>query len=262
MKPHTDIPASDLWQKLSETPRPTEVVDFPRADSRGNPIGKVRIQVLRMEEHDRARLTAQKKLRDNARALGFERLESADMDSPGVREVLGDMTARELLAMACLSDVSMSEDASSPFYPRIFPSAEGLSKVLSADETAVLFSLFTIVTNKFGPFENNIEGDEDAWIRRLAEGGDAFPLVSLPWPQLVRLTSLLAGRISTLYRILGSQWESLPDGSKSALASYFTDISYFGGQRESSDQPGSVGLVADELISLDTATRLAAALRQ
>lgn len=263
MKPPEDVSPSELWLKLTQSPRPTEVIDFPRRGPDGKPVGKVRIQVLRMEEHDRARLTAQKKLKERARYLGFDKLESADLEAPGVREVLGDMTARELLAMACLSEQSVTSDDDRPFYPRLFPDADGLGKELSADETAVLFNAYILVQNKYGPYERNLteEGDLDAWMRRLEEGGSEFPLLSLSLPHLVALTSSSLARNCTLFRILASQWESLPDSLKSALESFSTAITSFGEQQQTSARSGLEGLGANELITVEQAIRVAQALK-
>lgn len=254
MKPPTDVPASELWQKLSETPRPTEVIDFPRKDKYGNPVGRVRIQVLRLEDHDQARLVAQQKIKASAARNGVK-LEGDDINSPGVREVLGDMTARELLAKACLDERSVTEEPETPFYPRVFPDAEAIGKVLSADEVAVLFNAYLLVQNKYGPYERNLvdDGDVDAWVQRLEGGAAEFPLLHLPLPQLVQLTSLLGDRLSSLYRILGSQWSSLPDTLASALGSYSTAITSFGSLPAAPAEAGSV--------SLDEAVRLALTLK-
>lgn len=259
MKPPSDIPPSELWLKLSETPRPSEVVDFPRKDRNGKAIGKVRIQVLPSEEHDGARIRAQNRLKERARQLGFGNLSNDDLNAPGVREVLGDMTAREVLAIACVTEESYSGDDATPFYPRMFPDPEAIGRTLSADELSVLFNLFVLTQNKYGPFEGNIDDEEqEAWIKRLEEGGAAYPLASVPWPQLVALTSSLAVKVSSLYRILASQWSSLPDTLRSDLARFSTAITSYGAPLEDSDQTGS-GSSAD--ITVEQAARLAEALK-
>jgi hypothetical protein len=235
-------------------------VDFPRKDSKGKPIGKVRIQVLPSEEHDGARIRAQNKLKERARLLGLGNLSNEDMNAPGVREVLGDMTAREVLAVACVTEQSFSGDDETPFYPRMFPDAEAIGRTLSADELSVLFNLFVLTQNKYGPFEGNIDdAEQEAWIKRLEEGGAAYPLASLPWPQLVALTSSLGVKISSLYRILASQWSSLPDTLRSDLDSFSTVITSYGVPLDDSDPIGSAKSTD---ITVEQAARLAESLNR
>jgi len=260
MKPPEDVSPSELWLKLSESPRPSEVVDFPRKGANREPIGKVRIQVLPNEEHDAARIRAQTKLRERARLLGHGNLTNEDMRAPGVAEVLGDMTAREVLAVACVAEKPFDEYAKPLRYPRIFPDAESIGATLSADELSVLFNLYVLVQNKYGPFEGNLsDDDQEAWIRRLEEGGETYPLASLPWPQLVALTSSLAVKVSSLYRILSSQWSSLPDTLRSDLASFSTAIISYG---EPLAAPGTTGSesLGEDLITTEQAARLAESL--
>ena len=263
MKPPEDISPSELFLKLSQSPRPTEVVDFPRVDESGKSIGQIRIQVLRMEEHDRARIMAQKRLKERSRVYGYDKIEAADMDSAGIREVLGDMTARELLAIACLDTRNHAGgDDEKPFYPRVFPDSDSIAQILSADETAVLFSAYLLVQDKYGPFERNLtsDADVDAWVQRLEEGASAFPLLHLPLPRLVELASSLAARTSTLFRILGSQWSSLPSTLKSDLESFSTAISYYGEQQDERAQTGSEKSLSDP-VTIAQASLLAEATR-
>ncbi len=232
-KPPEDIPPSELFLKLCE-PRPSEVIDFPRKDRDGNYVGKCRIQVLKSEDHDRARIVAQKKLKAKVAGFGIEALDSKDMESPAVREVLGDIVAHELLTMAVLSDKASFEETeeNAAVYARVFRDSSQISKVLSADETLALYNAYMLVQHKYGPFERTIGSDEelDDWVNRLAEGGSAFPLLALTSPQLAELTLSLAERISSVSRILASLWESLPDTSKSDLAPYCAGIGSFGEQ--------------------------------
>jgi len=222
-KPPTDVAPSELFLKLCEA-RPTEEIDFPRKDRFGNPVGKLRIQVLTMEDHNRARIQAQKALKKSVSGFGIEQLDQSDMESPAVREVLGDLVAHELLCMACVSDkpaFEATEDRPA-VYPRVFNKPEDLRRTLTADETLSLFQAYRLVQHKWGPFEltTGEEGEIEAWIQRLKEGARAFPLLALSLPQLHDLTSSLAARISLLSNILVSQWESLPPSLQQALEPY------------------------------------------
>lgn len=209
MGPSKDIPASELFLKLIEAPRPTEVIDYPRKDPEtGLAVGRIRIQVLTQEEHDRARIAAHRKMKEQ----GFDK---DDLAGATIQEVLGDSVARELLAMACLTadGVSFGEDEK-PVYGRVFRDADDLKK-LGSDEIAVLFNAYIVTQAKYGPFESSISSaaDVDAWVTRLMEGGSSFLLLQLPLPALVELTWLLAQRVSTL------------SGSKESLTSNSDEFS-------------------------------------
>ena len=98
MFPPTDVTPSDLFRILSSAPRPSEVVDFPRRDPVTRLyVGKLRMQVLNLDEYDEARIKADVWLKEKKRVGG----ELAQ--GKGIQEVLGDRVARELLSMACLS---------------------------------------------------------------------------------------------------------------------------------------------------------------
>jgi len=223
VKPPEDVTPSELFLKLCE-PLPTEVVDFPRKDRHGNPLDKIRIKVLTMEDHNRARIQAQKALKQSVAGFGIEALDKNDVDSPAVREVLGDLVAHEILCMACVTEKPLFEATEDrpATYGRIFKTPSDLRRVLTADETLTLFEAYRLVQYKWGPFEMLTEedGEVDAWVKRLEEGARSFPLLALSLPQLHQLTSSLAARISLLSNILVSQWDSLPPILASQLEPY------------------------------------------
>lgn len=236
MKPpmKDEVESSELWLKLNE-PRPSEVIDFPRKDRKGNPIGKIRIQVLRMEDHNRARILATKALREAVKDFGLSELTKDEMESDAVREVLGDLIAHELLCLACLTDkeqVEGGDEFGNPIYGRVFATPKHIRQTLTADETLVLFNAYRMVQYKYGPFEKTINDDSDveAWITRLKEGGSEFPLLALPLPQLAELAYCLSEKISLLSQILASQQSSLPDTLVSSLKSCFSGIFSYGEQ--------------------------------
>ena len=227
--PPADEQPSSLFSKLLEMPRPTEVIDFPRNDEQGNPVARVRVQVLTSVEHDQARKLAYA-------ALKKEGYDAADLSSPAIREVLGDAIAKELIAMACLSEQDYG-DPGKPLYKREFRNSADLNKVgIRADELAVLFSAYEMTQNKYGPFERNLSAaDVDAWIARLGEGAAEFPLLRLALPQLVLLAQSLGERLFTLYRTLASQRGKLPSSLESLLPDSFTDIGSAGSPADESD---------------------------
>ena len=257
--PPEDVEPSELWLKLCEA-LPSEVVDFPRKDKNGNPVGKVRIQVLKMEDHNKARLLATKALPAVVKEMGLGELSKNELDSEAVKEVLGDLIAHELLCMACYSDKAqpgMEDSDGNPIYARVFTSPNAIRSKLTADETLVLFNAYRIVQYKYGPFENSIQSDEEleAWIQRLKEGGSAFPLLVLPLPQLAELTYCLSEKISSLCQILESQRSSLPDTLVSSLRDCFTGTLLFGEPLNESIQ--ILGETLPKTVDLSTALKLA-----
>lgn len=246
LQPPKDVEASELFQKLLE-PEPSEVIDFPRKDGQGNPVGKVRIRALGMEHHDQARIRAFRFFKDK----GYS---GDDLQNISMREVVGDQIAKELIAMACLTAASQGTDGNTgePIYGRIFHSAAQVDK-LRPDELTVLFNAYKLVQDKYGPLEHNT--DIERWVKRLMEGGETLPLLSLDLPELASLTSSLAGKVYGISRVLASQWSELPDTLASRLERYISDISSYSGLADDSEQATTESLV-DEMIELDDAITL------
>ena len=222
--PPNDVVPSELWRKLSETPKPSEVIDFPRRDMRGRPIDRIRIQVLTMSEHDEARLRAHNWLKDRG-------IPTEEFDGPTIREVYGDAVARELLAMACVTEdpVKGTEERSVPLYGRLFRTGKDL-EILTADEVLVLFTAYEMAQHKYGPYEGSIRSDDDvnAWTKRLVEGASAFPLAQRNWHQLVELIMSLSERAYCLSVLLESQLSTLPPTLKQPLEDWGIGTSFFG----------------------------------
>lgn len=259
--PPNDVSARDLWLKLCETPAPSEVIDFPRKGSDGKPVGKLRIQVLSMGDHDEARLRAHAALKDR-------KLTPQDLDGVTVREVYADRVARELLAMACCTvDPIKGSDG---VYGKVFPDAEKIGAKLTADEISVLFAAYLSIQSKYGPMESDIESPEElnAWIKRLAEGGSAVPLAQLPSQACQRLALSLAERAYSLSVILDGLCSSSPGIGASIPAEFAIGTGYFGAQPSSSIETGGATCpsegavsVAHEPLSLDDAVALARRMR-
>jgi hypothetical protein len=194
--PPNDIPPSELWQKLTERPQPSDIVDFPGYDLNGKPLGKVRIRVLRGDEQDRAKIAAHRYLTETRKVRADE------LGGEVMRETLGDAVMREILCMACTAPEPFGNAATggAPVYPRIFQRGEDIAKTMSNADIAVLFGSYLLVQEKYGPTEKTIETPEerDAWIKRLTEGASRHPLVRLPSPALLELAMSLAARAYSL----------------------------------------------------------------
>jgi hypothetical protein len=256
--PPKDVAPNELLQMLLQRPRPSEVVSFPPFDKPDKP-GKIRIQVLTKDQHDRARLVAHKQLKASAHKYGITSLDSKDMLSEAVQGVLQDLAACEVLAMACRTVQPMpgqGEDDPLVHYAAIFADGEQVGKTLTADEVAVLFSAYNIVQHKCGPHEA-ICGDDDVslWVRRLVEGAADNPFLRLSSAQWAELLTTFAGRLYKLAGILASQWETLPESLRSDLQTYCLDTSSSGQPVES---PYVSQLADAGELSMEEAMRFAA----
>jgi hypothetical protein len=238
MLPPKDVKPSELFRKLCEIPRPSEVVDFPRKDPEtGEPVGKVRVQVLTMVQHDDARMKAYHWLKDQ------KKVNKEDLESTLLQEVYGDRVAREVLAMCCLTEnpIAGTVEAGKPKYGRLFRNAGDLD-TLSADELTVLFTTYEMVQNKYGPNAANIESDEElnAWIEVLSEGAATFPLAGRSWHQLASLCLSLAERAYSLSALVGSLSGSWPDTFAAPLRSWGIGTGSYGGEHAAAIRIGLV----------------------
>lgn len=199
--PPTDIPASELWLKLKSAPRPSELVEFPWMKGE-----KVRIQVLRLDEHESCRLTALTRLKD--RKFSPEEVP---------QEIYGDAVAVEVLWRAVVRpDPLERPDGTLDYYP-IAPNSDELRRTLTADQLVTLFNLYLQVQHRLGPTEKSVSSiaDLNAWVDRLVAAESEFPLASFTWPQLAELTSLLAREVSQLRASQVSQETSSQPTSES-----------------------------------------------
>ncbi len=254
--PPEDISAKELYLNLTQS-KPSEVFDFPRLDPETKkPLTTVRIVVLSQREHEIARVEAHKKIKQRYN------LKEDDLGGDIMREVVGDATARELLALACVYEKPMAGPNGAPFYPKMFRDSDHVGD-LSANEILLLFNCYLLTQEKHGPFERGFHTPDemDRWIKRIEEGGAEFPLLSMPLPQLVTLTSLLGARMCSLFRDLATQWESLPDSLRSKLETYSADILSYGSARDEPAADGSENSPDDLLpgpsLSLEEAKDLA-----
>jgi hypothetical protein len=221
--PPKDVAPGELFQRLLDRPRPSELVKFPGLD-RAGARGEIRMQVLTKSDHDRARLVSHGAVKKNAARYGLSNLTPQDMASEAVQGVISDLAACEVLAMACTQTETFAGsdgEAEQVRYPLIFPDGEAVGKTLTADEVAYLFSAYTMVQHKYGPHEAIcLPEDVNAWVRRLVEGAAENPFLRLSSPQWAELLTSLASKLYTLSGVLESQWSSLPDSLKSDLETY------------------------------------------
>lgn len=157
--PPSDIPASALWMALASSERPSKVVDFPRFNMKGEPVGKLRVRVLTQEEQMACASAAER--------LTKEHLKEGKKDELGYERLFSDALCVEVLFRACRDESDVNKPA--------FPSVKQLRQI-TTDEAAVLFQHYLTVQMELGPTRIEMSDEEaEAWIDRVAEGGSAFP---------------------------------------------------------------------------------------
>lgn len=238
--PPTDVNPGDLFGRLCQSPRPTTVVDFPRKDPvSGKPVAQMRLVALTMADHDDARLQAKETIKEHVKDRG-------DLSIKLVEEILGDLVARFILMKACrwTKAVKGREDkADGTQYPYVFAELGDFEKAqISADELAVLFSMWEKFQHDSGPMYCDVATEEElnAWIVRLAQGASDHPLSRISLPQLADLTVLLARRAYSLSAILESHSEILPPSLVARLESWAIGTYYSG---ELPATAGNIGLM-------------------
>lgn len=177
---------SALWLAITAMPRPSRVVDFPRTDITGKPVGEVRLRVLTQEEQMLSSAEAERFAKK-----AIKELPKSDEAKRGYDDLYNNAAAVEILFLACRQKDAIDR----PF----FPSPSALRKALTADEVGALMIHYYTAQSELGPIIARMSQEEmDAWVKRLGEGGSRFPLDLLSWEQLKELTFSLATRLHKL----------------------------------------------------------------
>lgn len=186
-KPSSDIPASELWAKIASSERPYRVVDFPRKDPiSGEPIGKLAIRILTQSEVMICSSVADKFTKD----LLKEKPRDGEM-SRGYEDIYRNESAVQVLVRACRDHKDLSV--------ALFPNAAEMRNALTSDEIGILMRSYVQVQSDLGPIVAYMTDEErEAWITRLTEGGEVYPLAYLSSDEHDRLTLHLASQLRSL----------------------------------------------------------------
>jgi hypothetical protein len=205
--PPKNVAPSKLWAKLQETPAPSEVVDFPRRRRDGTPVGQLRVMVIPQHQHDVAREAA-------ARAMEKRKWKPEQLQNELLAEVQGDLTAKEILALACHEVDPIPGSENDPRYPRVFANGEQVGE-LTADEIEVLFTQYLMVKAKYGPYIRDLSEDElNEWMSMAQR---SFELTSI----LIQHSNSLSISESDRERLttgISSSGEQPDDGSREAIS--------------------------------------------
>lgn len=186
MMPPKDVTGAQMWAEITQCPREFRLVPFPRA-WKGEQV-EVAMVILTQEESFLANLAAEKNvrkmLRDDMPAKGSDMTE-------GYVKLFELAAGPEILFRACRNPL----DIGKPF----FRTREEISKFLTTDEIGILLREYTMVRVEMGPILTELTADEmDAWIDRLTEAEDLYPLVLLDAELLNRALRTMVSRLKAL----------------------------------------------------------------
>lgn len=170
---------SDLWVKLTETPRPLSAEHGFHA--RGRELGKIRFRVLTARELASTRADAN---RETKKLLG----DDAARGNLAYEEEYQQQLAYHLLNLA-------ARQADAPEFPA-FPRPADVQAELTDDEITEALQAYGAFRQETGPALSELTPDEmEAWLAVLAEGGSRFPLVRLSGAALTDLVMFLVSKL-------------------------------------------------------------------
>ena len=207
---------SELWTKLIERPRPSEIVELPCKYKDGRYLGRVRMRLLTKREEDSCRIRGLEKMHKVR-----EKHPTLDLESGEGKDLVADAQVREALWLACqtvedFQDYEKRPDGA-PVYAQAFKSPEDIDDVMASTELEVLWLAYKVFRHKCGPHEDCIWDTKTVttWIQRVVEGAKEHPFLHTSYPQLVELNAWLTSRVYILSALLDSLSESLPDSLRS-----------------------------------------------
>lgn len=182
--PPEDIDASDLWLALQALPRPVRNVPIPRKlPGTDVAVGEVAIWPLSQDEHHQANAAADRFTKELLKDP-----QKKDEANIGYTNLFANELAVQQLWRACRDPNKLERHA--------FPSPKALRLTLTNDEVGVLYNHFLTAQSELGPIIATMDEEEyEAWVRRLAEGGKAFPFDLLSWDLRIHLVRTMARQI-------------------------------------------------------------------
>ncbi len=185
--PSKDIEPSELFVRLTSSVRPHRIVDLPRKNADGTPVGQVAMVSLTQAEMIVVSAESQRRC-DAMLSVGGKK--AAGVES--ATDLYNNIAAAEILFRACkdISDPTLKKGA--------FKTPHEIANAFSADEIGVLHHNYLTTKYEVGPIISTMDDDEiDAWIRLLAEGSSATFLDALSWGALTSLMISMAVRLAT-----------------------------------------------------------------
>jgi hypothetical protein len=177
--PPANASGSELWNRLTQLPRPTRDFTFSH---RGTEV-TVRLVVLVEQELAACRAAAD----DFAKRACGGKPQAGDL---GYNDVYRNEIVVQVVCTACRDPQGMSLKS------RAFPNADLAREQFTSDEWAVLFQAYCEWQADSGPIVSGMTTEEmDAWIEKLQEGASRSPLALLSSEQKSQLLLHLVSRL-------------------------------------------------------------------
>jgi hypothetical protein len=118
-------------------------------------------------------------------------LPNKDDASQGYKDLYESRASVEILFRACRRPGEITKV--------FFPTPSAIAEQLTVDEIGVMFNQYLIVCSEIGPIVSKMsQGEYDAWIDRLVEGGAANTMAFFSVAARIDLVMYLASRLSAL----------------------------------------------------------------
>lgn len=184
---------SDLWAALTQLPRPTLNVPFPRMlPGTEEPVGMVAIWALTQKEQMDANAEADRYTK--ALLKDPQRKEEANL---GYHHTYANEGAVQVLWRACRRPDDLSQT--------IFPSPKLMRDRMTTDEIGVLFKHYLTAQLELGPIIAYLTAEEqEAMVLRLQRDGSEHPFNSLSWEQQKTLVLGMASRLVSCWTVIRS----------------------------------------------------------
>ena len=261
--PFTDKTPEELVLMLASRDPASEVVDFPInqlvLDSRGRPVQKIRMCILKASQKVQAKAEAGRLLRAQYKN-DYGHLPTADeMAAFDMQRQFDDLLACEILVRACRTEGRINSGEGPAVYGAIFESAAWMLDNMSSDELGILFQKYMTVELTCGAREQVLDDDPltlKRWIDKCKRGlwalGPLQVLASVDLAELFLTSAKVIDRLESCgFPILDPQYVNLLTSSNAESTSSITENTSYGEQPENSTP----------LISPERARELASQLR-
>lgn len=184
---------SELWLALTQIPRPHKLVDIPRClPGTDIPVGRVAMWPLSQEEQCAVNAEA-----DRFTKKLLQDPQKRDEANLGYQHTFSNEVAVQILHRVCRDVKDLNKPA--------FPSPKLMRQHFTADEIGVMFSEYLTVQLELGPIVAEMSEEEmEAWVKRLAAGGSAYPLGLLSSEMQARLVLYMAHQLQSFWTATSS----------------------------------------------------------
>lgn len=191
---------SELWLMLTTIPRPHRKVPLPRnLPGTKEPVGEVPIWPLTQAELLESNAAAEQHLKTL-----FKDEQKKDALNLGYNHSFANELAVQHLWRACRDPNDLHKPA--------FPSPKAMRLQFTGDEVGVLYNHFLTVQSEIGPITARMSDEEyEAFVRRIAEDGNADPFDSCSWDLQRTLVVSMASQLASFWTATSSAGSQLDE---------------------------------------------------